>query len=72
MKTNKEFSDYVFEKAEKYKAKKAAMYRRISSGIACCLALVVVDEERALVQAKLALCKQLRLVREAVGGLFDI
>lgn len=40
MKTNKEFSDYVFEKAEKYKAKKAAMYRRISSGIACCLVLV--------------------------------
>ncbi|MGM9663486.1 MAG: hypothetical protein ACI3XF_01480 [Eubacteriales bacterium] len=40
MKTNKEFSDYVFEKAEKYKKKKAAMYRRISSGIACCLVLV--------------------------------
>ena len=42
MKTNKEFGDYVFEKAEKYKAKRAATIKRIASGIAGCLAFAVV------------------------------
>lgn len=42
MRTNKEFGDYVFEKAEKYKAKRAATIKRIASGIASCLALVMV------------------------------
>lgn len=39
MKTNKEFSEYVFEKAEKYKVKRAAMIRRTISTAACCLFL---------------------------------
>lgn len=42
MRTNKEFGDYVFEKAEKYKAKRAATIKRIASGITSCLALVMV------------------------------
>lgn len=42
MKTNKEFGDYVFEKAERYKAKRAAAIKRIGSGIASCLALAVI------------------------------
>lgn len=42
MKTNKEFGDYVFEKAEKYKAKRAAAVRRTVSYTACCLVLAFV------------------------------
>ena len=42
MKTNKEFGEYVFEKAEKYKAKRVATIKRVGSGIAGCLALAMV------------------------------